>query len=161
MSLTDVKQKMRIIALGGTFEILHKGHRELLAKAFQVGDRIVIGLTSDDFVTRQAKKHNVSNYTKRHENLVTFLKNIRMSNRADIIPLNDHYGPTIADEQIDGIVTSRETMKTALEINKIRTQRKFRPLRIYVIGFTLAKDGLPISTSRILSGLIDEDGKIL
>jgi pantetheine-phosphate adenylyltransferase len=161
VSLNGEKQKMRIVAIGGTFEILHKGHRTLLSKAFQLGDRIIIGLTSDEFVTRKQKKHIVSNYNERHENLITFLSNIGMSNRVEIIPLEDPYGPTINDGHIDGIVTSRETMKTALAINEIRTQRKFEPLRIYVVDFMLAKDGLPISVSRILSGVIDKEGKIL
>jgi len=159
--LTGEKQKMRIVAIGGTFEILHKGHRKLLSKAFQLGDRILIGLTSDEFVTKKQKKHIVSNYNERHENLITFLSNVGMSNRVEIIPLEDPYGPTIDDAQIDSIVTSRETMKTALAINKIRTQRKFEPLQIYVVNFMLAKDGLPISVSRILSGAIDKEGKIL
>jgi pantetheine-phosphate adenylyltransferase len=161
VSLTGEKQKMRIVAIGGTFEILHKGHHKLLSKAFQLGDRILIGLTSDEFVARQRKKHTVSNYDKRHESLVTFLSNIGKSNRAEIIPLEDPYGPTIDDDKIDGIVTSRETMKTALAINKIRIQKEFDPLRIYVVDLMLAKDGLPISVSRILSGVIDKEGKIL
>jgi len=159
--MTGEKQKMRIVALGGTFEILHKGHRKLLSKALQLGDRIVIGLTSDEFVARKQKKHAISKYDKRYENLVTFLSNIGMSDRVEIIPLKDPYGPTIDDAKIDGIVTSRETMKRALEINNVRTQKKFEPLRIYVVDFMLAKDGLPISVSRILSGVIDKEGKIL
>jgi len=159
--MTGEKQKMRIVALGGTFEILHKGHRKLLSKALQLGDRIVIGLTSDEFVARKQKKHTISKYDKRYENLITFLSNIGMSDRVEIIPLKDPYGPTIDDAKIDGIVTSRETMKRALEINNVRTQKKFEPLRIYVVDFMLAKDGLPISVSRILSGVIDKEGKIL
>jgi len=159
--LTDEKQKMRTVAIGGTFEILHRGHRKLFSKAFQLGDKIIIGLTSNEFLAKKQKKHIVSNYDERHENLITFLSKIGTSNRVKIIPLEDPYGPTIDDEQIDSIVTSRETMKTALEINKIRKNKKFRPLRIYVIDFTLAKDGFPISVSRILSGVIDKEGKIL
>ncbi len=161
MPLTDEKQKMRTVAIGGTFEILHRGHRKLFSKAFQLGDKIIIGLTSNEFLAKKQKKHIVSNYDERHENLITFLSKIGTSNRVKIIPLEDPYGPTIDDEQIDSIVTSRETMKTALEINKIRKNKKFRPLRIYVIDFTLAKDGFPISVSRILSGVIDKEGKIL
>ena len=84
-----------------------------------------------------------------------------MSDRVEIIPLKDPYGPTIDDAKIDGIVTSRETMKRALEINNVRAKKKFEPLRIYVVDFMLAKDGLPISVSRILSGVIDKEGKIL
>ncbi|MCK5414405.1 MAG: adenylyltransferase/cytidyltransferase family protein, partial [Thermoplasmata archaeon] len=40
---------MARVAVGGTFEIIHIGHRALLAKAFAVavGDEVLIGLTSD------------------------------------------------------------------------------------------------------------------
>ena len=55
MSINNVEEKMRTIALGGTFEILHKGHRKLLSKAFQLGDKIIIGLTSDEFVSKTQK----------------------------------------------------------------------------------------------------------
>ncbi|MCK5038653.1 MAG: adenylyltransferase/cytidyltransferase family protein, partial [Thermoplasmata archaeon] len=39
---------MRKVAVAGTFNVFHKGHRQLLARAFEIGDYIHIGLTSDE-----------------------------------------------------------------------------------------------------------------
>ena len=45
----------RSIAVGGTFEMLHKGHHFLLSKCFEYADEIVIGLTSDLFAQKLGK----------------------------------------------------------------------------------------------------------
>jgi pantetheine-phosphate adenylyltransferase len=39
----------RVIALGGTFDIIHIGHIELLKKGFSISEKVIIGLTSDEF----------------------------------------------------------------------------------------------------------------
>ncbi|MFI5421053.1 MAG: adenylyltransferase/cytidyltransferase family protein, partial [Nitrososphaerales archaeon] len=39
----------RCIALGGTFDHIHKGHVELLDRAFETAESVFIGLTSDTF----------------------------------------------------------------------------------------------------------------
>ena len=48
--------KYDLVALGGTFEIIHKGHLELLRKAFSISSNVIIGLTSDDFAEKKRKK---------------------------------------------------------------------------------------------------------
>ena len=40
-----------IVATGGTFDILHKGHYMLLLKAFEVGRHVIIGVSSDNYAT--------------------------------------------------------------------------------------------------------------
>ena len=45
------------VALGGTFEVIHKGHRALFTKAFAMGDEVLIGLTSDHLAnTNRSRK---------------------------------------------------------------------------------------------------------
>lgn len=55
---------MRTIITYGTFDILHRGHINLLKRARALGDRLVVGLSSDEF---NAGKHKSSllNYENR------------------------------------------------------------------------------------------------
>ena len=45
----------RIVFTNGCFDILHRGHVEYLEEAAALGDRLVIGLNTDDSVRRQNK----------------------------------------------------------------------------------------------------------
>jgi D-beta-D-heptose 7-phosphate kinase/D-beta-D-heptose 1-phosphate adenosyltransferase len=45
----------RIVFTNGCFDILHRGHVEYLQEAAALGDRLVIGLNSDESVRRQNK----------------------------------------------------------------------------------------------------------
>ncbi|MFB6254460.1 MAG: adenylyltransferase/cytidyltransferase family protein, partial [Halobacteriaceae archaeon] len=39
------------VALGGTFDPIHDGHRKLFSKAFSLGD-VTVGLTSDELASQ-------------------------------------------------------------------------------------------------------------
>ncbi|MDD6088629.1 MAG: D-glycero-beta-D-manno-heptose 1-phosphate adenylyltransferase [Desulfovibrionaceae bacterium] len=45
----------RIVFTNGCFDILHSGHVDLLARAKELGDILVLGLNSDSSVRRQGK----------------------------------------------------------------------------------------------------------
>lgn len=45
----------RIVFTNGCFDILHRGHVEYLQEAAALGDRLIIGLNSDDSVRRLGK----------------------------------------------------------------------------------------------------------
>jgi D-beta-D-heptose 7-phosphate kinase/D-beta-D-heptose 1-phosphate adenosyltransferase len=42
----------RLVFTNGCFDVLHRGHVELLARARDLGDRLLVGLNSDDSVRR-------------------------------------------------------------------------------------------------------------
>ncbi|MHA1859518.1 MAG: phosphopantetheine adenylyltransferase [Candidatus Asgardarchaeia archaeon] len=148
------------VAIGGTFEKIHKGHVVLIRTAFELGENVIVGLTTDDFVKKFRKPHNVSPYEVRKERLENFLRWNGWLERAEIIPLEDPYGPTVNDGGIDAIVVSDETLKTAIKINKIRLKNSLKPLLIIDVPLVRAEDGLPISTTRIEKGIIDCDGNL-
>ena len=67
-----MEKKFETVAVGGTFDEFHKGHRSLLKKAFEVGNHVLIGLCSDDFVKKLKKPHEIVPYEKRLEELKSF-----------------------------------------------------------------------------------------
>ena len=64
-----MKEKYDLVATGGTFDVIHVGHLALLSKAFEVGKKVIIGVSSDAFVSI-AKANNKLNQITRKE-LVT------------------------------------------------------------------------------------------
>ena len=47
----------KVVFTNGCFDILHRGHIEYLAKARDLGDVLIVGLNSDDSVSRLKGKH--------------------------------------------------------------------------------------------------------
>ena len=156
-------RKFGTVAVGGTFDELHKGHRILLTKAFEVGERVLVGLSSDEFakqLTRQ-KNHAIASYEKRLAELKEFLRQNDFLERANIMPLDDAYGVTLSKGVLDALVVSQETEYMAQEINKKREKRGLEPLKIIVVEMVPAENQIPISSTRIRHGEIDREGHLL
>jgi cytidyltransferase-like protein len=154
-------KKLKQVAVGGTFDELHSGHKALLKKAFEIGEHVIIGLTSEDFVSKMAKPHITAPYNERLKELQDFLEKSGLSSRAEVVPLNDPYGLTISGKDIDALVVSKETKKIATTINQKRKKVMLPPLKIVTISMVPAENCKPISTTRIRVGEIDRNGHLL
>jgi cytidyltransferase-like protein len=154
-------KKFRKVAVGGTFDELHKGHRSLLVKAFEVGEKVLIGLCTDEFVEKMGKPHATASYETRLNELQAFLEKSNLIGKAEITPLNDPYGKTLTDKCIGALVVSEETEKIALKINQKRSEKNLPPLTIITISMVPAENCEPISTTRIREGEIDREGHLL
>lgn len=151
--------RFRVVAVGGTFDYIHKGHRELLAKAFECGEKVIIGVTTDRFVSRLGKSvHN--NYSERVKRLKEYLSSLYPAERFEIQPLEDYFGPGIYREEVEALVASVETADRVEIANKKRVEMGLKPLQVIKVNMVLAEDGKPISSSRIRSGLIDTEGRV-
>ena len=153
--------KYRKVAVGGTFDMLHKGHICLIKKALELGDSVAIGLTTDEILKANPKSHFVAKFNERREELLEFLESLGALDRVQIVPLDDPYGIVVTDSEVDVLVVSYETVGRGEEINKIRHKKGFKPVKLIVIDAVLADDGLPISTTRIRRGEIDCEGDLL
>jgi pantetheine-phosphate adenylyltransferase len=154
-------RKFRKVAVGGTFDKLHRGHKALIDKAFEVGEKVVIGLSSDEFVSKMGKPHKTAPYEERRKELETFLEDSGWADRAEIVPLNDPLGLTISRKGLEALVVSQETTVTAQIINTKRQKAGLLPLELVTVKMVPADNHTPISTTRIRSGEIDRNGHIL
>lgn len=152
--------KFSTVALGGTFDVLHRGHRRLLRQAFKIGRRVMIGITSDEFARTLHKPHKVDSFSVRKRELQKLLSRWRVLGRTRIVELNDRYGPTVTTSRVQALVVSRRTIRTAHEINSKRRSKGIGPLEIVPIDLILADDRRPISSTRIRRGRIDREGRI-
>ena len=142
--------KNKKVVIGGTFDILHQGHKALLKRAFGLG-QVTIGLTSDA-MARKIKKRKTKFFQQRKKELEKFIKN-DFKVKAKIIKIEDKFGPTLK-ENFDCIVVSPETYSTAVLINEERKKKGKKIIKIVKIRFALAKDGKPISATKILKSRI-------
>jgi pantetheine-phosphate adenylyltransferase len=153
--------KSKKVAVGGTFDEFHRGHKALIIKAFEIGEQAVIGLSSDEFVSKMDKAHKTAPYSERLRELEVFLEKSGLAERAEIVSLNDPYGITISGKDLDALVVSKETEAITAKINKIRVQAGLPPLRIVTVNMVLAENSAPISTTRIRKGEIDRNGHLI
>ena len=150
-------EKYNRVAVGGTFDKFHYGHRSLIAKAFEIGKSVEIGVTSNAFAG--LKEGDIDHCEVRMTNLNNFLQGDHEN--FHISRLDDAYGPTVVDPDFDAIVVSEETEPNALKINDIRVEKGMKPLDIVVVKFVLADDGIPISSTRIRKGEINKKGELI
>lgn len=143
------------VAVGGTFDKFHDGHKKLLSTAFEIANNVEIGVTSDAF---GGLKGDIDSCKVRMKNLKSFFKDY---SNFIMVPLDDPYGTTIYDSDFDAIVVSEETEPTAVEINEIRVSKGMNPIDIVVVSFVLAYDGTPISSTRIRRGEINKNGEVI
>jgi pantetheine-phosphate adenylyltransferase len=154
-------RQFKKVAVGGTFDELHRGHKVLLTKAFEIGERVLIGLTSDDLVQKMSKPHVTASYPERLKGLEEFLENLRLKSRAEVVTLDDPYGSSIRDPDIQALVVSEETKPTAIKINERRQQAHLLQLEIVVVHMVPSQNCTPISTTRIRRGEMDREGRLL
>ena len=56
---------MRTVITYGTFDLLHYGHIHLLRRAKELGDYLIVGLSTDEFNTNQKNKKCYFTYAQR------------------------------------------------------------------------------------------------
>ena len=149
------------VALGGTFDPIHDGHRALFERAFELGD-VTVGLTSDDLAPElRDEDRYVRSFEDRRADLDDELGAFagEYDRSYEIRELTEPTG--IATEpQFDVLIVSPETETGGKRINEIRTDRGHDPLDIEVVPHVYADDEEVISSTRIVRGEIDEHGNV-
>jgi pantetheine-phosphate adenylyltransferase len=151
--------RFRIVATGGTFDEIHAGHVALLAKAFEVGDKVIIGVTSDEFVKGRKKINH--DFETRVASVKEMIKKEFGSVKYEIAKLDSEFGPAVTRGDVGALVASAETQVKGQRLNEIRRKNGLAPAEVIGVALIKAEDGKPISSTRIRAGEIDRSGKLL
>ncbi len=173
--------RYKSVAIGGTFDRLHKGHRYFIKQAFNFGDRVLIGLTSDTFVQEKFKTESdkdtsgvagiqrlprgggikVQIYSERKKGLEGFLGREGLLERAKIIKIDDVYGKAAESDELEAIAVTCDSLPGAQFINMKRNEKGLQELQVIKIKLVNAEDQRKISSTRIRLGQIDRLGRML
>tara|TARA_B100000029_G_scaffold223202_1_gene221119 strand:+ start:1201 stop:1662 length:462 start_codon:yes stop_codon:yes gene_type:complete len=148
-----------VVALGGTFDLIHAGHIALLNEGFSKSKKVIIGLTSDELAVKKGKKL-INDFQKRYSTLESLLTEKFPNSEFEIARLDNDFGPAVIKEDIDALVVSEETSNKGKLLNKLRKEQNQSLVTIVVVPMVLAKDGSRISTTRIKNSEIDAQGDI-
>ncbi len=131
----DLLPSYRFVAVGGSFDQLHNGHRKLLSFcAALCSERITVGVTGDAMLTTKSYQEIIDAFPKRYESVHSFLSMIKPSLKLNIVEINDPFGPAITDPQLEAIVVSSETITGGFKINQIREQQGMNLLKVFVLN---------------------------
>jgi len=152
--------KYSLVAMGGTFDIIHKGHLILLSNAFEIADKVIIGITSDEFA-RKKGKIPTNNYDQRFETLTSILSKEFPNSSFQLSKLENDFGPAVLEKGVEALIVSDETSAQGNILNELRAKKNLPHVEIVTVPMFLAKDGTRISTTRIKNSEIDVDGNLL
>lgn len=133
---SDKLPKCPVVALGGTFDNLHNGHRNLLSVALVIcTKKLFIGIASDPMVKEKKNADLIEPIQLRYQRAERFLKTMVRPGgiEVELVTLHDPWGPTVVIEDINAIVVSSETLGGARKINEIRKTKKLSQLNIVAV----------------------------
>ncbi|OCH93432.1 Nucleotidylyl transferase [Obba rivulosa] len=133
-SHTDLPPLYPVVALGGTFDHLHAGHKILLSMAAWIAsEKLIVGITDDPLLVKKVNREVLEKLPVRTARTRAFLELFKPGLEYDIVPISDVYGPTAWDPNIQALVVSKETLSGAASIEKIRREKALPALRVFVI----------------------------
>ena len=152
-------EQFDLVAMGGTFDIIHSGHMALLNKSFSISSKVIIGLSSDQLAAKRGK--NLTNdYSKRLSLLKSVIEKNFPNSSYEVSKLENDFGPAVIEDSMKALVVSEETSDKGLRLNELRAKQNLPPVEIVVVPMVLAKDGKAISSTRIKNSEIDINGNL-
>lgn len=134
-NLDSIFKEIPVVAVGGTFDHLHDGHKILLTtSAFLTKKTLIIGVTGHDLLKNKKYIEYLESYEKRVNQVKSFLYYVRPDIKPNIYEINDVCGPTAKIKNIDALVVSLESAKGAEFVNNTRLELGWNKLQVYTIG---------------------------
>jgi len=144
------------VILGGTFDHVHIGHQKFLETALEKGETTVC-LVSDEML-KEWKPEVEHSFAERKKTLENFLSSF--DQRWSIKSIKDPFNEAVEGDY-DTLVVSYDTKERGKKINNLRKNNGKKPLEMITVKPVLADDLLPVNSTRIRAGEINELGERL
>lgn len=132
---TSNGKKYDTVAVGGTFDHIHDGHKILLSVALFLSSRkLIIGITDDELLKNKKYKEYLQSFEQRLSITDKFIKKICDKQVYEIYKIVDICGPTGYLKDIDCLVLSKESASGGEYVNNFRKSINYPELDIFEIG---------------------------
>lgn len=131
----DFYNKYDVVAVGGTFDRLHAGHRLLLTAAtWAARKKLRIGITGDILLRNKKHKELIASFDDRSRAAKSYAQSVKPELPLIVVTeLIEASGPTVTDPNIDALVVSKETKDGGKKINETRIRSGMKPLSLVVV----------------------------
>ncbi|EMR09357.1 hypothetical protein PNEG_02308 [Pneumocystis murina B123] len=124
----------KYVAVGGTFDHLHAGHKILLTMSAWISEEnVACGVSDKELLKNKKYAEWIEPIEIRMESVRKFFYLINRTLSLSVSPIFDIYGVTIIDDRIGAIVVSQETISGGKLINEERKRRNMKELDIFCI----------------------------
>ncbi|XP_073843877.1 bifunctional Phosphopantetheine adenylyltransferase - Dephospho-CoA kinase [Musca autumnalis] len=140
------------VVLGGTFDRIHLGHKIFLSQAvIRACSRLIVGVTTSQLTKSKTLNELILPVEQRIEEVKKFLNEIDPTLQYEVVPIDDPFGPTKTDPNMDMIVVSAETLRGGEKVNELRQQNNLKKLDIFCIDLVESTDKSGPKESKVSS----------
>lgn len=123
------------VVIGGTFDVIHAGHKSLLTEAvLRCRKRLTVGVSDDKMVASKTLPEFILPCQKRIVLLREFLIDCDANLEYNIVPISDPFGPSIVEEDLTLIVGSQETERGCQKVNEVRVSKGLSQLEVITVS---------------------------
>lgn len=138
-----------LVAVGGTFDRLHQGHKVLLSCAAAIATKgLVVGISGEPLLREKAAATYLQSWGERARAVAAFLALQRPDLTLRLEELQDAFGPSLWP-QLGALVVSAETEAGGHAVNEKRRALQRRPVQLLVVPLVQSNQGEKLSSSAL------------
>ncbi|KAK4529473.1 hypothetical protein CCYA_CCYA01G0330 [Cyanidiococcus yangmingshanensis] len=125
------------VAVGGTFDRMHAGHRLLLSAArYFCREHLYVGISGEALLVHKKGREQLQSFAERAAAVECFIEQLgRLIDHLEpvelhILELNDFAGPAATDPSMQALIVSEETAAGAVAINVRRREKQLSELAL-------------------------------
>lgn len=149
------------VAVGGTWDHLHWGHKLMLTLAtYTAKSVVVVGITSSKLLANKKHANALEDYDVRARNVKKFIWSLKPVIDVQVYSLDNIYGPTITVEGIEALVVSAETSQGGTQVNEKRKEMNWPALDILEVGIIQGQGKTKLSSTDLRKEQLEKHGRL-